>query len=285
MSIRIIILGDIVGTPGRLAVAQCLPALREQYEADLVVVNGENVANGSGITPDLYKKLIGSGVDGITLGDHVYKKRQIVPVLERESNIIRPANLPRGAAGRTWMRLDPGGNRPAVYFFTVLGRVFMNMPISEPFAAIDQVMSQLPESEPIVIAEIHAEATSERQAVGWYLNGRAAAVFGTHTHVPTADARLLPTDVVGGGGRIGPGGTAYVSDLGMCGPMDSVLGRRVDRVLSHMTTSMPTPYDVADGRPMVQGIFLEIDERARQAVRIERIEMEADPSRPPFASA
>lgn len=287
MAIKVLILGDIVGTPGRLAVAQCLPVLREQWSPDLVIVNAENAANGTGLTPDLYAKLMTAGVDGVTLGDHVYKKKDIVRTLEQEANIIRPANLPAKAAGKPWMRLRVAQGEAAgtsVYVMTVLGRLFMGLPSNDPFATVDALIAQLPEANPIVIVEVHAEATSEKIAMGWHLNGRVAAVFGTHTHIPTADARILPTDVPGGGGSPGRGGTGYVTDLGMCGPIDSVLGRRVDRVLTHMTTSMPAPFDVADGRPTVQGIFLEIDERVRRTVRIERVEMAADVTKRPFAS-
>ena len=240
MSIRVLILGDIVGTPGRQAVAQCLPALREQYNADLVIANAENAANGSGLTPDLYAKLCNAGVDAMTLGDHVYKKKQIVSTLEAKDNIIRPANLPPAAAGKPWMKLTvarAGEMSANIYIFTVLGRIFTNLPCNDPFAAVDSVIAQLPEAKPNVIVEVHAEATSEKKALGWYLNGRVAAVFGTHTHVPTADERILPINVPGSNGTPGRGGTAYITDIGMCGPQDSILGRRVDRVLTHMTTS------------------------------------------------
>ncbi|MEX2389415.1 MAG: TIGR00282 family metallophosphoesterase [Phycisphaeraceae bacterium] len=291
MSLRIAILGDIVGTPGRMAVAQCMGELRRRYEPDLVIANAENAANGSGLTPALHQKLVDAGVDAMTLGDHVYKRKEIVKTLESDAAIIRPANLPRSAAGRTWMRLTPpraGYRGPGVYVVTLLGRLFMNLPVNHPFEVIDQVLGQLPEKNGIVIVEVHAEATSEKQALGWYLNGRVAAVFGSHTHVPTADARILPTqpthDRAGAQPALGAvGGTAYISDIGMCGPYDSVLGRRIDRVLTHMTTSMPAPFDVAEGDPRLSGIILDIDETTGRSTAIERFDLPADVRKPPFS--
>ncbi len=182
-----------------------------------------------------------------------------------------------------------GGNEnaPYVYIFTVLGRLFMPLPCDEPFAAVDRVLSQLPERNPIVLVEAHAEATSEKEALGWHLNGRVACVFGSHTHVPTADARLLPTQSPGLPQRTGTpthGSTAYITDIGMCGPHDAIIGRRVDRVLTHMTTAMPAPFDVAEGNPRVQGIVVDIDSNSHRAVHIERLEMAADANKPPFTA-
>ena len=289
--IRVVILGDIVGKPGVRAVTQQLPTLRERYQPHLIVANAENAANGTGLTPSLHHRLIEAGIDGITLGDHVYKKQQIIGTLQRETNIIRPANLARQAAGRTWMKLTPGGptsGLPSIYVLTVLGRLFMSLPANDPFATAEAVIDQLPEPKPIVLLEIHAEATSEKKAMGWHFNGRVAAVFGTHTHVPTRDARILPSNVPESPDRptqddsASRGGTAYITDLGMCGPQDSVLGRRVDRVLHHMTTNMPAPFDVADGFPQVQGVCITIDENTRRATAIEPIDLTADVSQPPF---
>jgi metallophosphoesterase (TIGR00282 family) len=269
--------GDIVGGPGRRAVAQLLPALRAKYRPDIVLANAENAANGSGLTPELYKKIASSGVDGMTLGDHVYKKAEIVSTLETAGNLIRPANLPAGAKGKRWMRIDPRGadgqlNRdlPPVFVTTVLGRIYMGLPADDPFATVDQVLAELPRKDPIVLVEVHAETTSEKQAMGWYLDGRVAAVVGTHTHVATADARVLPR------------GTAYQTDLGMCGPMTSVLGRSVQAVLTHMTTAMHAPFEVAEGDPRVNGVFIEIDEASRRATAIERFELSADVKAAPF---
>lgn len=279
-------LGDIVGAAGRLAVTQCLPTLRERWRPHLVIANAENAANGSGLTPQLYQKLCDAGIDGMTLGDHVYRKKQIVATLEKQPNILRPANLPAGAKGRTWMRLvsRQGEDTPGVYVVTVLGRLFMNLPANDPFETVESVISSLPEKDPIIVVEVHAEATSEKQALGWHLNGRVAAVLGTHTHVPTADARILPPISSTGDTPANAGGTAYISDLGMCGPHESVIGRQIDRVVSHMTTAMPTPFDVAERDPRVNGVFIEIDRRTRCATTIERIELHANPAAPPFVA-
>jgi len=274
MPLRIVMLGDIVGRPGRLAVAHLLPVIRELYQPHLVLANAENAANGSGLTPEHYRKLRAAGIDGITLGDHVYKKAQIIPTLKAERDIIRPANLPPRAKGQRWMCL-PAGEEDAkrnVCVLTVLGRIFMNLPVNDPFETIDRVLAELPGPDPIVIVEVHAEATSEKQAIGWRFNGRVAAVIGTHTHVATADARLLDQ------------GTAYITDIGMCGPQESVLGRRVDRVLTYMTTAMPAPFDVAEGDPRVCGVLIEISDHSRHATDIERIELKADVNAPPFVA-
>ena len=277
-------LGDIVGRSGRLAVMQQIPELRRRFEPDLIIANAENAANGSGLTPEHYRKLCAAGLDALTMGDHVFKKQQIGATLEEQPNIIRPLNLAAGAKGKGWMRLAPGGDasRPPVYVITVLGRLFMSMPANDPFAAVDRVLSQLPETHPIVLVEVHAEATSEKQALGWYLNGRVSAVLGTHTHVATADARILPTNPEHGTtvGR----STAFACDLGMCGPYDSILGRRIDRVLKQMTTAMPTPFDVAEGDPRVCGVCIDVDAATGSATAIERIELSASRSKPPFVA-
>lgn len=282
MSFRLVMLGDIVGTPGRQAVAQCIGSIRKRFDPDLVLANAENAANGSGLTPQLYEKLCKVGVDAMTLGDHAYRKKQITNTLETKANIIRPANLPPAAKGRGWMTLNVD-NKPPVMVITVLGRLFMNLPAEDPFRTVQQFLASLKESEPIVLVEIHAEATSEKQAMGWYFNGLVSAVIGTHTHVPTADARILPpVPIAGRPAHLG--GTAYISDIGMCGPHESILGRQIDRVLTHMTTSMPAPFDVADQDVRVNGIFLDIDTASRRAVTIERIEMQADLDAPPFVA-
>ncbi|MDP6060023.1 MAG: YmdB family metallophosphoesterase, partial [Pirellulaceae bacterium] len=182
---------------------------------------------------------------------------------------------PRAAKGRSWMQLHvrDRSNTPDVFVAIVLGRVFSNLPVDSPFEAVDAILGALPQLNPIAIIEVHAEATSEKLALGHYLDGRVAAVFGTHTHVPTADAQIFAR------------GTAYITDLGMCGPYDSIIGRRIDRVLKHMTTGMPAPFDVAVGDPRVCGAFIEIDTDRRVATAIERIELRADPHSPPFSAS
>lgn len=272
MSLRIAMLGDIVGRAGRQVVEQQLPELRRRWQPDLIIANAENISGGSGISPQSYRKLLHYGIDGITLGDHVYRQPDILPVLQTASNIIRPANLPASAAGSRWMKLTPhAADKPPLFVVTLLGRLYITNPLADdPFACIDAVLRDLPGPHPFVMVEVHAETTSEKMALGHYLDGRVCAVVGTHTHVPTADAKILPH------------GTAYMTDLGMCGPYDSILGRRKDRVLHHMTTGMMSRFDVADGDPRMCGAFIELDDRGR-AVAIERIELCADMDRAPFS--
>ncbi|WP_428386995.1 TIGR00282 family metallophosphoesterase [Mucisphaera sp.] len=293
MSIRIALLGDVVGTVGRQAVTQAVGVLRGEMGVSLVIANAENAANGSGLTPELHGKLIKAGVDGMTLGDHAYRKKQIVSVLEREGTLIRPANLSAKAKGKVCMRLvaeGEGGVSLPVYVFTVVGRLFMNtMQGTDPFGVADGLLSQIHERPAAIFVEVHAEATSEKVAMGWYLNERVTAVFGTHTHIQTADARVLPGDVAGPRSSatvlgLGPGGTGYITDLGMSGPQDSVLGRRVDRVVSQMTTGMPAAFDVAEGNPEVRGVIVEVDPKTGRSVGIEPLVIKADLSKPPFSA-
>jgi metallophosphoesterase (TIGR00282 family) len=262
MSIRILCLGDIVGRPGRQVVHQKLPALVRDRKVDLVIANAENIAGGSGITQNLFHKVRSYGVDVVTLGDHVFKKADIIPTLQSSERVLRPANLSAGAAGRTHTVVATNGN-VSVGVFAVLGRIFMSqLPADDPFAAADKVLNQLPRHVKVVVCDVHAEASSEKVAMGHWLDGRCSLVFGTHTHIPTADAKILP------------GGTAFISDLGMCGPYDSVLGRRKDRVVKYMTTNMPQPFDVATGDVRLCGALAEVDEQTGRALSIERVEVQ-----------
>lgn len=271
MPLRVLMIGDVVGRPGRRVLFQQLPQLRRDYAPDLVIANAENAAGGSGLTPQLFRKITSYGVDGITLGDHVYRQKQITETLESEPNIVRPANLPDAAVGPRWMDLTPADpNKPALRVLTLLGRMFMNGPTGDdPFAEADRFFNELPDGVASLI-EIHAEATGEKVAFAHHADGRASAVVGTHTHIPTADAKILP------------GGTAYISDIGMTGPYDSVLGRRKDRVLHYMRTGMPAPFDVAEHDVRLCGACIDIGDDGH-APHIERIEAAADPTRPPFA--
>ena len=269
MPINILCIGDIVGRPGRLVLADKLDELIEAHSLDLVVANAENAAGGSGLTPQIVKKLHHYGVDAITLGDHVYRKREIIQVLEKSDRIVRPANLLPPAAGKRWTVVQTKSGRYGVGVACVLGQMYMGC-WGSPWPAVEQVLAEMPDEVKIRIVDFHAEASSEKIAMGWHLNGRVSIVFGTHTHIPTADARVLDK------------GTAYVSDLGMTGPYDSVLGRRKDRVLSALTTTMPARFEVATGDPRLCGVLVSVDGDTGRAESIERIEV---PGRVPEGGA
>lgn len=257
---KILALGDVVGRPGRQIIFQKLPELVRSRQIDLVVANAENIAGGSGITANLFHKLRSYGVDVITLGDHCFRKADIFPTLSGSERIVRPANMAAGAAGKPFTVVQTAGG-VEVAVFSVLGRIFMSLPADDPFAAADRVLGLLPRSVRCVVCDLHAEASSEKIALGWHLDGRASLLFGTHTHVPTADARVLPR------------GTGFISDVGMCGPYDSVLGRKKERVLKYMTTGMPQPFDIATGDVRLCGVLAEIDAESGKALTIERIEI------------
>jgi metallophosphoesterase (TIGR00282 family) len=263
MPIRVLCLGDIVGRPGRQILCQKLPQLVREKQADLVVANAENIAGGSGITQNLFNKVRSYGVDVVTLGDHIYKKSDIVPTLQASERIVRPANLSAQAAGRHFTCVTTNSG-VSVCVFSLLGRIYMNLPADDPFAAADRVLALIPANVRCCVCDFHAEASSEKVAMGHWLDGRASVIFGTHTHVPTADAKILP------------GGSAFISDVGMCGPYDSVLGRRKDRVLKYMTTNMPVPFDVATGDVRLCGLLTEIDPATGRAISTERIEVKGD---------
>lgn len=258
MDIRLLCIGDVVGTPGRRMVQKFVPELVEQHKIDCVIVNAENTASGSGLTPDLYEKICAAGADLITLGDHIYRRSNIIPVLEKGTNIVRPANLPKQAPGKDFaIAVAATGHRVAVV--SVMGRMFMKMPVDCPYQTVDRVLGAIPNDVKIIVIDVHAEATSEKVAMGWYVDGRASVVFGTHTHVPTADEAVLPR------------GTAYITDVGMTGPYDSVLGRMKDRVLSAMITGVPAKFDVAAGDPRLSGVLVTVDSNTGKAKAIERV--------------
>jgi len=257
--VRVLLLGDVVGKPGRQLVARGVPLLRKQLQLDLVLANAENSAGGSGITPAIYQELTAAGVDGITLGDHIYRRSEIIPVLERATNIVRPANYPATAPGREWMVLTaPSGIRVAV--ISLMGRVFMR-PVDCPWAAIDRILPQIPSDVRAVIVDFHAEATSDKQLMGRYLDGRVSAVLGTHTHVPTADEQIFPQ------------GTAFQCDVGMCGSSHSILGRTIDSVLQTTLTFRPVLFDVASDDVRLSGTYVDIDPGSGRATAIQRISL------------
>ncbi|MDY7009500.1 MAG: TIGR00282 family metallophosphoesterase [Planctomycetota bacterium] len=262
MSINILCIGDVVGRCGRSAVAELLPELVQQRKIDLVVCNAENTAGGSGLTPTIFNKLLHYGVDVVTLGDHVYRRREITESLGNSERIVRPANISTRAVGRRWTVVPTKSGKHQVAVACLLGQMFMK-PADSPWAAAERIFAEIPEAVKIRIIDFHAEASSEKIAMGWHCNGRASVVFGTHTHIPTADARVLDK------------GTAYISDVGMTGPYDGVLGRLKDRVLYSLTTSMPTPFQVAKNDVRLCGAVAAVDPATGRAESIERIEIKA----------
>lgn len=262
-SINILCIGDVVGKAGRAVLKDHLPKYIEDNEVELVVCNAENAAGGSGMTPQIFKSLLKYGVDVITMGDHVYRKKEVIPLLESSNQIIRPANLAIAAAGKRWTVVPTKNGLYEVSVAVLLGQMYMK-PADSPWAAVDRVWREIPAEVKIRILDFHAEASSEKIAMGWNLDGRASIVFGTHTHIPTADGRVLPK------------GTAYVSDLGMTGPYDGVLGRRKDRVLRALLTNMPAYFEVAAGDPRMCGALINLDPRTGKANSIERVEIQGE---------
>ena len=256
---RIMLIGDIVGKPGRQIVVRALPTLIERERLDLVIANAENAAGGSGITPQMYHELIAAGVDCVTLGDHIYKRAEIIDVLDREENIIKPANFPAEAPGRDVAILKARNGTP-VAVISLLGRVFMR-PVDCPWKAADRVLASIPPEVKVIVVDFHGEATSDKQLMGRYLDGRVSAVLGTHTHVPTADEEILP------------GGTAMQCDVGMTGPHDSILGRRIDRVMETTLTFNPTHFEVATGDVRLNGSIVDIDPATGRAIGIRRCQI------------
>lgn len=260
---RILFIGDIVGQPGVAFLKRALKPLIEREQIDLVIANGENASGGSGMTPSVYRELRGAGIDALTMGDHIYKRQEIISTLEKEDRICKPANFPREAPGRDFV-LAPARDGTAVAALCLLGRTFMR-PVDCPFQAVDRVLKELEGKARCIVVDMHAEATGEKYLMGHHLKGRVSAVLGTHTHVPTADEQVLP------------GGTAYISDVGMTGPYDSILGRRIDRVLFTTLTFIPSSFEVAQGDPRLGGAIMEIDAATGQAQSIRRIMLrEAD---------
>ena len=251
---RILMIGDVIGKPGRRAVKQLIPSLRLEHGVDLVIANGENTAGGFGITLDTANELLDSGVDILTSGNHIWDQKEIIPYLDEGLPLIRPANYP-DAPGRGSLIHNN------VMVMNLMGRVFMPA-LDCPFRTADQILDDVAASEnpPVVILDFHAEATSEKQAMGWYLDGRVSAVLGTHTHVGTVDARVLPR------------GTAYISDVGMTGPLDSVIGSETGVVLERFLTGMPQRLQVASGPVLLNSVLMDIDQDTGKALSIERLD-------------
>jgi len=246
---RILFLGDIVGRPGRRILAKRLREVRETRRIDLVIANGENAAAGAGINGRLAREILNTGVDGITLGDHVWDQRGFADEIGGLAWVCRPANLDESCPGRTSLILSYGDI--AVGVFTVLGREFMKVKAGCPFRMAERLVEEMRDKVDLLVVEIHAETTSEKIAIGWMLEGKATLVVGTHTHTPTADARVLP------------GGTAYVTDAGMTGPYRSVLGREVEPVLGRFLDGMPRKFEVAQEDVWMRGVVVEADRSGR----------------------
>ncbi len=249
---KILLVGDVVGAPGRRVFRDVVKRLRDENAVHAVVVNGENAAAGNGITLVLAEELFKSGADAITLGDHVWGQKGLDATIGSEKRLLRPVNVPPGTPGQGHVTVQTSFGPFIVV--NLLGRVFMN-PADCPFRAMDALLQTLPRNVPVIV-DFHAEATSEKIAMGYYLDGRVAAVVGTHTHVQTSDAVLLPK------------GTAYLTDLGMTGPMNSVIGREIAPVLKKFTTGIPAKFDVAGGPAVLEGALLEIDRQSGRAVSI-----------------
>jgi metallophosphoesterase (TIGR00282 family) len=252
---RLLFVGDIVGSPGRHAVESLLPGLRELHEPDFVVVNGENSAGGVGITSKIARGLYRAGVDAITLGNHTYRHEEVFEFLDRDEHIVRPANYPKGDPGRGHTVVEKDGKRLAVV--NLSGTVFLDAARS-PFAEVDAILSELRGKADWILVDFHAEATSEKVAMGWYLDGRVTACVGTHTHVPTADARVLP------------GGTAYITDVGMTGPRGGVIGVQKELAVKRFVTMMPVKFETATDDPWLNGVLIEADDEGR-ATSIEQV--------------
>jgi metallophosphoesterase (TIGR00282 family) len=254
---RILAVGDVIGKPGRQALNTILPQIKQEYKVDLAIVNAENSAHGIGVTPDTADELLNAGADVLTSGNHVWAHKTIMPVLDSEVPLIRPLNYPPGVPGRGYIVKN------GVLVVNLIGRVFMDN-YDDPFRAMDALLTQLENKPKMVVIDFHAEATSEKMALGRYLDGRVSAVLGTHTHVGTIDTQILR------------GGTAYVTDIGLTGPIDSVIGDDPENVLKRFLTQMPHRLSAGSGRSVFNAVLVTIDDTTGKATAIERIQRETE---------
>lgn len=254
---QILVIGDIIGKPGRQAVHELLPGLRQQYGLDLVVANVENLAGGLGVTSDTANEMLNAGIDVLTSGNHIWAQKEIITYLDSEMPILRPLNYPPGVPGRGYLEIG------SVTVVNLIGRTFIDN-FDCPFRAMDKLLAEFGNKPPIIIVDFHAEATSEKLAMGRYLDGRVSAVLGTHTHVGTIDTQLLPH------------GTAYVTDIGMVGPVNSIIGVDVEQVLQRFLTIINNRLTVGQGRTMFNAVLVEVDDKNGRALSIERINRETE---------
>ena len=262
MSIKILFIGDVVGSPGRAAVKALVPKLKAREGIDVVIANAENSAGGTGITPRTARDLFQSGCDVLTSGDHIWRRPEVIEILNKEPCLLRPANFPKVTPGRgSVVFKTPQGVNIGV--ICLLGRVFIDTMVDPPFRIVQEEIKLLKESTPIIVVDMHAEATSEKVAMGWFLDGEVSAVLGTHTHIQTADEHILPK------------GTAYITDVGMTGPYDSVIGRKKDKIIETFLTGMPTRFELGTEDIELDAALLEIDEKTGKALSIKRIREKA----------
>jgi len=259
---KFIFLGDVVGEPGRDTVRAAIPLLRDAYAPDFFIVNGENAAGGNGITPKLAIELMRAGADVVTLGDHAWDQRDIVPFFATEPRLIRPGNFPPGTPGAGSIVVSGNGHKLGV--INLLGRTFMGPQVDNPFLMLEAEIERLKQETACIMIDFHAEATSEKIAFGRAADGLATLVVGTHTHVQTADERILP------------GGTAYLTDAGFCGPHESVIGRDIPSVLQKYRTLLPNKFYIAREGLQADGVFVEADPATGRALRIERIQLKIE---------
>jgi metallophosphoesterase (TIGR00282 family) len=260
--VRILFVGDVIGKPGRQAASRFLPELVDRRHVDYVVVNIENAAGGFGITPEVLDEFSDLPIDCFTSGNHVWDKKLGLPLLDERANILRPANYPSSNPGRG-LHVGETAAGVAVATINLEGQVFMS-PLDSPFEEADRLVESVAGKVKVILVDFHAEATSEKQAMGWHLDGRVSAVLGTHTHVPTADARVLP------------GGTAFMTDVGMTGPYESIIGFRVDKVLRRFLMRTPSPFEVAKDDVRLAGALIEIDAKSGRAQSIEPLLLKAE---------
>ncbi len=261
--VRAVLVGDIVGKPGMRVACKAAAWLKTVFKVNVLVTNAENAADGSGLRSTDYRRLIQNGVDVVTLGDHIYRKQEIIEVLLAQQNIVRPANMPAQSPGRQWSIVDVGEHKLAV--ISLIGRVFMK-PADCPFAAVDRVLlaieQELGQPVRLCLVDMHAEATSDKQLMGRYLDGRVSAVLGTHTHVVTADEQILP------------GGTGFQCDVGMTGPMNGILGRKTDPVMRSTLHGTPAPFHIATGDVCLHGTAVDLDVNTGHCLAIERLALQ-----------
>ncbi len=254
-----------MGRPGRRAVGEIVPSLIKKEAIDLAIANAENAAGGMGVDIKSASELFSAGVHVLTSGNHIWKKKEIYPYLNEQERLLRPANYPDGAPGRGWCAWENQHGLNAL-IINLQGRVFMPNHVDDPFRCVDGLLKEHGRYSPVIIVDMHAEATSEKNAMGWYLDGRVSAVYGTHTHIQTADERILP------------GGTAFITDLGMCGPFDSVIGMEKEVVINGFISQLPRKFEVAQENTVLQGVIVDVDSQTGKAREIQRLRvpMEAD---------